>query len=159
MTDPIPAGEDRPGVILPPPLLFVIPIVVSLVLERFYPTSFVHGTPRWILGSLCLVLGLAMTATGFGTQKRAGTDPIPFNPTTVIVSHGLYRFTRNPMYVGFAVATFGIAALVDSLWTLGCVPLGLILIDRLVVVKEEGYLARKFGDEYLRYKSRVRRWL
>ena len=55
-------------------------------------------------------------------QKRAGTDPIPFNPSTRIVAHGLYRFTRNPMYVGFALWTLGLAILVDSAWMLLAVP-------------------------------------
>jgi protein-S-isoprenylcysteine O-methyltransferase Ste14 len=155
----LPPEEDRPGVLVPPPLLFIGPIVISVILERFFPTSFVHGEIRWTAGGFLLAFGISITATGFRTQKRAGTDPIPFNPSTVIVLHGLYRFSRNPMYIGFAIATLGMAILLDSLWTLGCVPLGLLLVDRLIVAREERYLERKFGAEYLNYKSRVRRWL
>ena len=95
--------EDRPGVPIAPPLLFVIPILASLVIEWFVPTSFVHGAFRWIIGALFFLAGIALNVGGFITQKRAGTDPIPFNPSTRIVAHGLYRFTRNPMYIGFAL--------------------------------------------------------
>jgi protein-S-isoprenylcysteine O-methyltransferase Ste14 len=151
--------EDRPGVPIPPPLLFVLPILATLALEWFIPSSFVHGAFRWLLGALIFVAGIALTGGGFITQKRAGTDPIPFNPSTRIVAHGLYRFTRNPMYLGFAFCAFGLAILVNSVWMLLAVPIGLILIDRIVITREERYLERKFGEEYLSYKRRVRRWI
>jgi protein-S-isoprenylcysteine O-methyltransferase Ste14 len=159
MPSALPPGEDRPGVPIAPPLLFVLPIVASLVLEWLVPTSFVHGAFRWILGALFFVAGVALNVIGFVTQKRAGTDPIPFNPSTRIVAHGLYRFTRNPMYIGFALCALGLAILVNSAWMLLAVPVGFILIDRTVVTREERYLERKFGEEYLAYKRRVRRWI
>jgi len=152
-------AEDRPGVPIAPPLLFVLPIVVSLVPEWFVPTSFVHGAFRWIPGAIIFLTGLALNIGGFVIQKRAGADPIPFNPSTRIVSHGPYRFSRNPMYLGFALCTFGLAILVDSAWMLLALPIGLVLVDRIVITREERYLERKFGDEYLNYKRRVRRWL
>ena len=159
MPSELPPEEDRPGVPIAPPLLFVIPIVASLVIEWFIPTSFVHGAFRWLIGALFFLAGIALNVSGFITQKRAGTDPIPFNPSTRIVSHGLYRFTRNPMYIGFALWTFALAILVDSAWTLLAVPIGLILIDRIVITREERYLERKFGEEYPNYKGSVRRWI
>jgi protein-S-isoprenylcysteine O-methyltransferase Ste14 len=155
----LPHEEDRPGVPIAPPLLFVIPILASLIIEWLVPTSFVHGALRWILGALISLAGLALNVGGFITQKRAGTDPIPFNPSTCIVSHGLYRFTRNPMYIGFALWTLALAILVNSTWMLLAVPIGLVLIDRIVITREERYLERKFGEEYLNYKRRVRRWI
>lgn len=155
----IPPEQDRPGVPIAPPLLFVLPILASIPLEWLYPTSFAQGFVRWISGGLFFAFGVALNISGFVTQRRAGTDPIPFNPTTRIVTHGLYRFSRNPMYIGFALWTFGIAILVDSLWMLGAVPIGLVLTDLLVVQREERYLERKFGEEYLAYKRQVRRWI
>jgi protein-S-isoprenylcysteine O-methyltransferase Ste14 len=152
-------SEDKVGVRIPPPLLFLIPILASVIIEYFAPTTFVVGPVRWIAGSLLVGCGLALNVAGFITQKRAGTDPIPFHPTTKIVSHGVYRFSRNPMYIGFAFWTLGLAVLLNSIWALCAVPIGLVLIDRLVVAREEMYLERKFGDEYLSYKRRVRRWI
>jgi protein-S-isoprenylcysteine O-methyltransferase Ste14 len=155
----LPPEEDRPRVPIAPPLLFVLPILAGLALEWFVPTAFVHGAVRWTVGALLFLAGVALNVVGFVTQKRAGTDPIPFNPSTRIVSHGLYRFTRNPMYIGFALWTLGLAILCNSIWVLLASPVGLILIDRLVVVREERYLERKFGNEYLNYKRRARRWI
>jgi protein-S-isoprenylcysteine O-methyltransferase Ste14 len=159
MTVDLQPQEDRPGVRIPPPLLFLIPVLAFVIVEHFVPTTFVLGPVRWIAGVLLVAGGLALNVVGFITQKRAGTDPIPFNPTTKIVSHGLYRFSRNPMYIGFAFWTLGLAVLLNSVWALCAVPIGLVLIDRLVVAREEMYLERKFGDEYLSYKRRVRRWI
>jgi protein-S-isoprenylcysteine O-methyltransferase Ste14 len=159
MAAELPPEQDRPGVPIAPPLLFVIPIVASLVFEWLFPTSLVHASLRWIAGALFFAAGIALDVSGFMTQKRAGTDPIPFHPSTCIVTRGLYRFTRNPMYIGFALLTLGLAILVDSAWMLLALPIGLILIDRIVVAREERYLERKFGEEYLNYKRRVRRWI
>jgi protein-S-isoprenylcysteine O-methyltransferase Ste14 len=151
--------QDHPGVPIPPPLLFALPILASVALEWLIPTTFAQGVVRWIPGAFFLILGLALTISGFVTQKRAGTDPIPFHPSTRIVAHGPYRWTRNPMYLGFALATFGLAILADSEWMLLAVPLGLVLTDFLIVAREERYLERKFGEKYLEYKRRVRRWI
>ena len=155
----IPAEDDRPGIVIPPPLLFVVPLLAAFLADKFSPTGFVHGPPRWIAGSLLVLAGLALNTVGFLMQRRAGTDPIPFHPTTRIVSDGVYRFSRNPMYLEFGLWTLGIAFLVNSVWMLLVVPIGLVLTDRFVVAKEERYLERKFGDEYLSYKRRVRRWI
>jgi len=159
MTVELSPNEDKPGVPIAPPLLFVLPILASIPLEWAYPTSFAQGPVRWISGILFLLFGVALNIGGFITQRRAGTDPIPFNPSTRIVTHGLYRFTRNPMYIGFALWTLGIAILADSVWMLFAVPIGLVVTDRLIVRREENYLERKFGEEYIDYKRRVRRWL
>jgi len=155
----LPRHEDRPGIIIPPPLLFVLPLAVAFFADKFAPTGFVHGSLRWAIGVLLVAGGLALSIAGFVTQHRAGTNPIPIHPSTRIVTHGVYRFSRNPIYVGFGVWIFGIAFLLNSVWMLIAAPIGLILTDRFVVTHEERYLERKFGEEYLGYKRRVRRWI
>src|SRR4051812_29927348 len=156
--EPLPV-KDNPGLPIPPPLLFVLPILAAIPLERFYPTMLAAGAVRWISGGLFVGLGMALDIAGFVTQRRAGTSPIPIRPTTRIVSDGVYRYTRNPMYVGFALCTLGIAILCDSLWMVAVVPIGLVLTNVLIVTREERYLERKFGDEYREYQRQVRRWL
>ena len=155
----LPPDQDRPGVPIPPPLLFVLPILASIPLEWLFPTSFAQGPVRWICGWFLVAFGVALDIIGFVSQRRAGTDPIPFNPTTRIITGGLYRLSRNPMYIGFAFWTLGVATLADSVWMVFVVPVGLVLTDRLIVRREESYLERKFGQEYLDYQRKVRRWL
>jgi protein-S-isoprenylcysteine O-methyltransferase Ste14 len=92
------------------------------------------------------------------TFQWKGTAVEPWKPTTAIVTTGPYRITRNPAYVGMALAYAGIAVMSDALWVLAPLPLVLLVIDRGVIAREERYLERKFGQEYLDYKDRVRRW-
>src|SRR5947208_6086969 len=98
MPSELPPEEDRPAVSIAPPLLFVLPIAAALALEWFVPTSFLHGAFRWILGAIFFVAGLLLNIAGFVTQKRAGTDPIPFNPSTRTVTHATHSVSPNPMY-------------------------------------------------------------
>jgi protein-S-isoprenylcysteine O-methyltransferase Ste14 len=90
---------------------------------------------------------------------RAGTN-IPVNrPTIALVTDGLYRFSRNPIYVALTTSYLGIAIAADSLWTAALVVPVLVVMRVGVIAREEAYLARKFPDAYPAYKARVRRWL
>jgi len=91
--------------------------------------------------------------------RRAGTTPNPTKPTTALVLRGPYRFTRNPMYLGFAALYLGVTLLVNSLWPLLLFPAVVGLVQGRVIAREEAYLEAKFGNEYRAYKMRVRRWL
>ena len=105
--------------------------------------SSVYGTRG---GWIVFAIGLIVAHTGLLTFILAGTPWLPFSPATKLVTHGFYRMTRNPMYLGLSIAYVGLAFV---LW-------GLI---STVIVKEEEYLEQRFGDEYRAYKKRVRRWL
>jgi protein-S-isoprenylcysteine O-methyltransferase Ste14 len=91
--------------------------------------------------------------------QRKGTAVEPWKPTTAIVTTGPYRLTRNPAYLGMALVYIGIALLADALWVLVPLPVVLLIIDRMVIAREERYLERKFGQEYVDYKVRARRWI
>ena len=80
-------------------------------------------------------------------------------PTTAFAMKGPYRFTRNPMYLGMSILSAGFAVFWNALWPLLTVPVAMVLVNVLVIAKEEAYLARLFGGNYLGYKSRVRRWI
>jgi len=117
------------------------------------------GGARTLLGWLLAGAGVALAASAIVLFRRAGTSPVPIQPTTALVAQGPYRFTRNPMYVGLAALYAGIALLVNSLWPLVLLPVVLIAIRWWVIAREEAYLERKFGDAYRAYTRRVRRWL
>lgn len=154
----LPPNEDKPGVDMPPPLYFLAPFFVFLIVEWFVPTTILGRPWNWVAGGALAVAGLAIIGPAAVAQKRAGTNFEPDKPTTAIVTTGVYARTRNPMYVGFASLTTGLAVGFDSWWALAAVPLGIALVQTQVIAREERYLERKFGEQYLAYKKRVRRW-
>lgn len=91
--------------------------------------------------------------------RRTGQSENPWKPTTQIVERGPFRITRNPMYLQMVLACIGIAVALMNLWILGLTLVCAGLLQRLAILPEERYLERKFGDAYLAYKGRVRRWL
>ena len=93
------------------------------------------------------------------TFRSAGTRVETTEPTRAIVTHGPYRFTRNPIYVGMFLGQTGLAIGFDNLWILAMLIPFYLVLRYGVVAREEAYLERKFGDVYSDYKSRVRRWL
>jgi len=110
-------------------------------------------------GFAALFLGILFDGWALSVLIRAGTSPNPMKPTTALVSAGPYRFSRNPVYVGYVFLQAGIALLADAFWPLATILLVLIAVRRLVIAREELYLEAKFGDTYRDYKRRVRRWL
>jgi protein-S-isoprenylcysteine O-methyltransferase Ste14 len=150
--------ENSAGVIAPPPLIFLGGLAVGIGLELLLGSSVPDGV-QWIGGALLVVAGLVLLLLFEREFRRRGTAVEPWKPSTAIVSGGVYRFTRNPGYLGMALVFAGIALLADALWALAPLPLVLVLIDRGVIAREERYLEREFGDEYLSYKRGVRRWV
>ena len=107
---------------------------------------------------MCL-LSLALGGTGLWALRRAGTSQNPRRPTTALVVSGPFRISRNPLYLSLLCLYVGIALFVNGLW-LFLLAIPLVAVLRLgIIAPEERYLERKFGDEYRRYRSRVRRWL
>jgi len=150
---------DNPGVIAKPPRLFMATLAAGFALELAFPTSFIGGAPRLALGFGLLVAGLALMSASIRQQRNAGTNIETDRPTETIVRTGPYRYSRNPIYIGFVLLYLAIAVLGDSLWVLGLLAVFLAVMHFGVIVREEAYLERKFGDVYRSYRATVRRWL
>jgi protein-S-isoprenylcysteine O-methyltransferase Ste14 len=157
-SDPQPE-RDTAGVIAPPPLIYLAGLAVGFVLEALLPGASVPGVIRWVLGGALAVAGVALLASFETAFSRRGTAANPWKPTTAIVTTGPYRLTRNPAYLGMTLIYVGITLLAGALWALLPLPVVLVVIDRAVIAREERYLERKFGREYLDYKAGVRRWI
>jgi protein-S-isoprenylcysteine O-methyltransferase Ste14 len=152
-------GRDTAGVIAPPPLIYLAGLAVGFGLEALLPDASLPGALRWVLGGVLVVAGAVLLASFNTAFTRKGTAVEPWKPTTAIVTTGPYRLTRNPAYLGMALVYIGIALLAGAVWVLVPLPIVLAVIDRAVIAREERYLERKFGREYLDYKAGVRRWL
>jgi protein-S-isoprenylcysteine O-methyltransferase Ste14 len=152
-------GKDTVQVIAPPPLIFLAFILIGFLLYWLWPLPFAIGMAYNILGVVLIVVPIAIAIWARNLFIRAGTNVEPYKPTTTIVDKGPFAYTRNPLYLCLFVLYFGIALLVGNLWlVLLAVPLFFIMLYG-VILREERYLEAKFGESYLSYKRRVRRWL
>jgi protein-S-isoprenylcysteine O-methyltransferase Ste14 len=152
-------NTDNPGVITPPPLIYAGALAAGLLANRLLRLPFLPRRLARTLGPLLIVVGFAVGFSGFREVRRAGSNVDPREPTTTVVTEGPYRFTRNPMYLGFTLQYVGISALFNALLPILLLPAVQQLMRRGVIEREERYLERKFGEEYLHYKESVRRWI
>ena len=130
-----------------------------MLLNRRFPIAFL---PRGIargLGWSLLSAGVLLVGWFERTLRHAGTPANPYKPVSNVVTEGPFRYTRNPAYLSMAMIYTGIAALANALWAMLLLPGALLVIQRGVIEREERYLERTFGEEYLRYKALVRRWI
>jgi protein-S-isoprenylcysteine O-methyltransferase Ste14 len=151
---------DTAQVIIRPPLAWGLAVMAGLALDWLVPLPFLPaGLPAGWLGTMVVVLALALFAWAIVTVTGAGSNVPTNRPTISIVESGPYRFTRNPIYLGMFLGLIGLAIAFDTLWLLMMLVPFALVIRYGVVAREEAYLERKFGDVYRGYRSRVRRWL
>lgn len=149
---------DRgPGVRIPPPVIAAAVMGAAWLLDRLWTVQL--GPPIPELGGM--VIGLAIMLIGWAVLVlvKAGNDPRPDRPDAVLVESGPYRFSRNPIYLGFLLGAAGLALVWGTLW--GWIGVAVLhgLLDRAVIAREEAYLEARFGAAYAAYKARVRRWM
>jgi len=159
MSDNPNAAPDTAGVVAPPPLIYAGALTAGLLAKALFPVRFLPRTVALALGGSLVGSGLLLVLSGLRAMRRAGTEVRPDRPTTSLVVDGPYRFTRNPLYLGLTLVYGGITALANSLPSALLLPLVLLVMRRGVIEREERYLERTFGDEYVQYKTRVRRWI
>ena len=153
---------DSADVAIKPPLLFLGALALGCLLSLVIPI----GPGLGEANSLALIVGLTFVALGFALAalsvwrfRLAGTSVVPGQPSSALVVEGPYKLTRNPIYIGFVLAYFGLAIMLTSVWVLLLLIPVLIVLQRGVVEREETYLERQFGETYRKYQARVPRWL
>jgi protein-S-isoprenylcysteine O-methyltransferase Ste14 len=155
--------RDAAAVRIFPPAVPVVTILLGVGLNRVLPIElgFALPTPeRYWLGGM-IVAGAILGLGGWSVRlfRRSGQNENPWKPTSRIVDRGPFRFTRNPMYLQMLLVCVGVAVILMNWWVLVLTPVGGWLLQQFAILPEEAYLERKFGDRYLAYKRRVRRWL
>ncbi len=152
-------SSDHANVVVPPPVLWVLLVGAGIGLDFLVPLPFMPaGFPAAWVGSGVWLAGVALVALAAWQFRRAGTEVQTHTLTTVIVDTGVFAFSRNPIYLGFHIGIVGVSIAFDSLWVLSTLVPFFFVIRYGVAAREEAYLERKFGDTYLAYKARVRRW-
>jgi len=151
--------KDAPGVIAFPPLIAAIAIGLGAASHAVHAVNLAPHGPVRIAGAVALAVGLGLLVAASSAMVRSGTNVNPSLPALTIVSQGPFRFTRNPMYLAMCLLAAGAGLLLcDLVAVLLTVPLFLVL-HYGVILREEGYLTSKFGETYVSYKTKVRRWI
>lgn len=151
-----------PGVRFPPPLAFLLGLAAGWALERWlfsWPLlSAAREHWRWLPVAAFAAAALWLLGAALGGFRRRGNDPRPWREDRALVEEGIYRHTRNPMYLGMALAYVAAAVAMNAMWPLLTLGPVVFWIQHGVIAREERYLADTFGQPYLDYCARVRRW-
>ena len=141
------------------PVVYLLASLVMMgLLQVFFPVYQYVDPPLAYMGIVVVLFGIALAAVSAGMFKKAETGIIPFDEANTLITTGLYRFTRNPIYVGMFLMLLGVAFLLGSISVLLPVLLFMLVIRNNFVLGEERFLEAAFGQCYLDYKSVVRRW-
>lgn len=151
--------EDHPNVRIPPPLIVAVLLVSGLWRDgALWPLRF-NGGPSLEFGALLIVSGITIGGSAIRGFVRAGTHLEPWKPSSALLTDGVYRWTRNPMYLAMILVAGGVAASIGGPWTAGGVAVIWVILNTFVIPREEAYLRRRFRADYEAYVRSVRRWL
>ena len=155
MTD----GNDAPNVKIIPPLVYLAGIIIGFLATIGLPTRVVPNSVAWTVGGILTFCGADLAGSALFKFKDVGTTVRPDHAASTLVITGPYELTRNPMYLGLVMVNLGLSFLIGNWWNIILLPLLLLIIQEYIIKKEEKYLVRKFGQQYIDYSHRVRRWL
>lgn len=152
---------DNPGVYIPPPLIYaaVFGIAVFLQKEIGIDNSLFQTRSILFTSILFFVLALYFMIRSLNQFIRTKNTVVTIKAAESLQITGIYKITRNPMYVSLVLVYLGLTCLIGNWWNIILLPLLLLVVQEYVIKREEKYLARKFGNEYMDYRQRVRRWL
>ncbi len=151
--------KETAGVVAPPPLIYVAGFLLGWLLETRWPSASLPAPAADWIGWTLIAAGVAVVVWSIVAMARVKTSVNPYSPTAAIATSGPYAYSRNPIYAADIVIYIGFCAVFDMLWPLAILPLVVVAVHKGVVEREERYLQRRFGQLYVAYSSRVRRWM
>ncbi len=156
------SSNDTPGVIAPPPLIALAVVLLGLALDWLLPAYvlflLLSLADRIVIGGVMLVFGVVLGLSAVGVFRAARTNVEPWKPALILVRAGIFRWLRNPMYVGGLLLLAGLSILLASDWMLVLTIAAAFVIHFGVVLREERYLTAKFGADYDAYRAAVPRY-
>ena len=162
MTDVSTGPDEAAKVKVFPPGVPLAAVLLGVGLDWLWPVDLGFSIPtpqRYWIGGLIVAGGFGMGVWSVLLFKESKQSPNPWKPTPSIEERGPFRITRNPMYLQMVIICMGLAVMLMNWWILVLTPVVAWMLQRLAIVPEEAYLERRFGDSYLAYKRRVRRWI
>ncbi len=151
--------SSGPGIAVPPPVFYLVALLIGIGLQRLWPTAPFPVPWHYVAGVVPPLLALVIMPPVLTRFRRAGTSFDVRKPASALITDGPYRFSRNPSYVSLTLLYVGLGTILNNAWAMLLVIPVLLVMHFGVVLREERHLEAVFDDEYLRYKSAVRRWL
>jgi len=142
-----------------PPTYLLVAIVLMLVLHFLLPVYKIIPIPWNTFGIVPLACGIALNLVADRAFHQAQTTVKPFEESSALITTGVFRITRNPMYLGYVLILVGVALIVRSVTPCAVIPVFAILMDRVFIRVEEQMLEKRFGEVWLEYAKKVRRWV
>jgi protein-S-isoprenylcysteine O-methyltransferase Ste14 len=142
-----------------PPTYFFLTSLLMIVIHFLVPIFRIIHFPWTLLGFIPAIIGIAMNIIADNAFKQRNTTVKPFRESSALLTDGLFRFTRNPMYLGFVLILLGIAIFLGSILPFLIAITFIVVIYRTFIQVEEKMLEETFGEEWQAYKKRVRRWI
>ncbi|MGE5521823.1 MAG: methyltransferase family protein [Candidatus Dadabacteria bacterium] len=143
---------------IPPPLYYLMAILAMILLHLFAPLGRWLHYPWRLIGIVFILSGFSLSVGSAMYFRKLGTKTTPGTKPTLVVTTGPFRFTRNPMYLGLLTILVGISILLGTISPLIVIPV-IFLVFHTFVSREEKWMEEWFGDYYLSYKKKTRRWL
>lgn len=154
------APAALPGIIAPPPRLYLGAFALACLLQAVYPLMIMaSASVLRAFAVLLLVASAALARWAFVTLRQAGASANPRKPALALTTRGPFRLSRNPIYVAMTGLYGAAGLLLNAWWPLLLLPPLLALMHWGVVLREERHLSAQFGDAYAAYQASVRRWL
>lgn len=154
--------KDHPGIYIPPPFIYVAVFLVALFIQLKAPiiNTIFNTTAIKIIGALFIIFAVSFflfrSLQRFIKSKNTVVTILPANS---LQTSGIYAITRNPMYIGLALVYLGVACFIGNWWNIILFPFLLLIVQEYIIKREEKYLLRRFGQDYVEYKKQVRRWI
>lgn len=150
---------DNAGVLTIPPLIYLVGFLLGILFHYYYPIKLLSESIKLWVAFPLILMSIPTVLMAVMHLKKAETSIDVRTPTTTVVTSGIYRFSRNPMYLALLLLYSGIGCWINSFWILIMLVPVIILVNLGIIKREEKYLEYKFGEEYLKYKATVRRWI
>ncbi len=160
MTNRNKTKPDTPAVHIPPPVIVVVLLLAGLGLNYYLKTTFGAAT-GWLkyLGFGLCIIGLGIALWCAILYRKAKTSILPHTKDSNMIETGPFARSRNPIYLSMLMVFVGVCLIVDAPAALMFIVPTYLALRYYVIAREEAYLTRRFGDEYISYQSRVRRWI
>jgi protein-S-isoprenylcysteine O-methyltransferase Ste14 len=153
--------KDHPGVYIPPPLVYALIFLAAMLIQKIIPfdNHFLDTGISMAIGFILILISMIFALPSLVKFMRTKNTLMTIKPAHSLQTRGIYSVSRNPMYVGLTLLYTGLSLVMGNWWNLILLPLLLVIVQEYIIKREEKYLTRRFGQEYLNYKLKVRRWL